>query len=126
MLEKAGVSKGPRKKPSQTTDKKDIEVQTDPNLAYSPIILNEEKPEIDNSGTHPAIVSYQTEVHSELRSRVPPQTKTDSSDLIETNANVVGHTERSNVANSLPSPLPSGYKPSLPVIDNHSASTSQA
>ena len=125
MLEKAGVSTGPKKKPSQTSDRKDIEVQTEPDMAY-PItsLLHEENSETGNSEVRRARVSHEAKVHSEFRSRVIAQSKTNSSDLVE-NTNVVGHSEHSHF-NSSPSPLPPGYKPSLPVISNHSPSTSQA
>lgn len=125
MLEKAGVSTGPQKKPSQTTDRKDMEVQTEPNTAYPVISMSEENAEIVHSTIRPATISHQTEVHPELRSRVTSQPKT-SNNVIAGNTNVVGHDEHSHFVNPLPSPLPSGYKPNLAPVDNTTASASLA
>ena len=122
------MSTGPKKKPSQTTDRKDIEVQTEPDIAYPPILLPElENADIVHSGIRPAIVSHQTDVHSELRSRVTSPSNSNS-DVTAANTNVVGvgHNEHSHFVNPLPTQLPPGYKPSLPVIDYHTASTSLA
>lgn len=127
MLEKAGVSTGPRKKPSQTTDRKDIEVQTEDNIAYPTMSLYEENPEDLCPEIRPAVVSHQTEVHSELRSRVSSHHDVNN-DVITENTNVVrNNNEHLHFVNPpLPSPLPSGYQPSLPVMDYPTSSTSLA
>ena len=127
LLEKAGLSTGPRKKPSQRNDKKDIEVQTEGNIAYPTMSLYEENTEALCPESRPAVVSHQTEVHSELRSRVSSHHDA-SSDVITENANVLSNNnEHLHFASPpLPRPLPSGYKPSFPVMDCPTSSTSLA
>ena len=72
----------------------------------------------------PATISHQTEVHSELRPRMTSKSKT-RNDVIAKSKDVVEGNEL-HFVNQLPAPLPSGYKPSLPVIDNPADSTSLA
>lgn len=136
MLEKAGVSTGPRKKPSQTTDRKDIGVQTEPNNDYPTNAFPEEFGRIQ-SDIRPGRISHHTEVHSELCSDVMSHEKdyqpikkvtinNDVNHAIQESTNSVERNERSlsHFVNALPAPLPSEYTPRLPVIDNPTGSSS--
>ncbi|XP_028401787.1 anoctamin-4-like isoform X2 [Dendronephthya gigantea] len=122
LLEKAGVSTGPRKKPSQTKEQRDMEVQT----SYS-TIPSSSKSELGHSSF------LQTQVPSKLRSRAnekdcQPMATSVESDAAIKNTNIAKEDlyEHSQFVNPIPPALPLGYKPNLPVIDNPAIGSSVA
>ena len=127
MLEKAGVSTGPRKKPSQTSDKKDVEVQTVDSIAYPTMSLYEESGEVLCPEIRPVTVSHQTEFHSESRSHVGSHDNANGDVVTENTNDVSNNNEQLHFVHPpLPSALPTGYKPSLPAMDYPTSSTSLA